>query len=331
MDGTIRVRSVVWASAAVVLTLLCTLLVMQEWRADAAPGDIDATWVPIEPCRLFDHRPSEEPFGGKKEPLVAGSPATQQVTGTVGNCTIPTSGVVAVSLNVTVVGSTAQSNLRLYPAEAAKEPVVSNLNWKAGDSATANKVDVKLSAAGAVKMAVANGSVNVIGDMVGYYTNSTLKGIAGVPGPAGPSGPVGPAGPSTVNGTVIVPINLRAAPPVTDGTLATLNGITVAVDCEGGEETIKVTTTESGGEIASMSHDPSQNGSDNDQHGAIDDTFSAGDVFIAGPGADNFSSDRQYTITYSAADGRNVTVQLVTEDNIGGVLCVVSGFAMGAP
>lgn len=151
---------------------------MQEWRADAAPGDSDATWVAVEPCRLFDYRPGEEPSDGKKTPLAAGTPATQQVTGNIGNCSIPTVGVVAVSMNVTVVQGTAQSNLRLYPADAATEPVVSNLNWKAGDSATANKVDVKLSSTGALKLANFSGNVNVIGDVVGYYTNTSLKELA---------------------------------------------------------------------------------------------------------------------------------------------------------
>jgi hypothetical protein len=172
MDGTIRVRTAAWFAAAVVISVFATLLVMQEWRADAATGDSDATWVAVEPCRLFDYRPGKEPLDGKKTPLVAGAPYTQQVTGTVGNCTIPTDEVVAVSMNVTIVSPTAQSNLRLYPADAASEPVVSNLNWLAGDSATPNKVDVKLSAAGAVKVAVANGTVDVVGDVVGYYTEA---------------------------------------------------------------------------------------------------------------------------------------------------------------
>jgi hypothetical protein len=175
MDGTIRMRTAAWFATAVVISVFATLLVMQEWRADAAPGDSDATWVAVEPCRLFDYRPGKEPSGGKKTPLAAGAQATQQVTGTVGNCKIPTTGVVAISMNVTIVSPTAQSNLRLYPADAAKEPVVSNLNWLAGDSAKANKVDVKLSAAGAVKVAVANGTVNVLGDIVGYYTDESLK------------------------------------------------------------------------------------------------------------------------------------------------------------
>ena len=148
MDGTIRLRTAAWFATAVVIAVFTTMLVMQEWRADAAPGDSDATWVAVEPCRLFDYRPGNEPAGGKKTPLAAGVPATQQVTGNIGNCSIPTTGVVAVSMNVTMAQGTAQANLRLYPADAAAEPVVSNLNWKAGDSATANKVDVKLSSTG---------------------------------------------------------------------------------------------------------------------------------------------------------------------------------------
>jgi hypothetical protein len=175
---TLRVRSMVWFATGVVLAVLATVLVMQTWRVDAAPGDTDSTFVPVAPCRLFDYRPGEHTGGGKKTPLAAGSPATQQVTGTVGNCVIPTTGVVAVAMNVTVVDGTAQSNLRLDPADVGR-PLVSNLNWKAGDSATANKVDVKLSpAAGEVKLANFSGSVNVIGDVVGYYTNSSLRELA---------------------------------------------------------------------------------------------------------------------------------------------------------
>jgi hypothetical protein len=177
MDGTIRVRTAAWFATAVVLSVFATVLVMQTWRVDAAPGDTGSTFVPITPCRLFDYRPGESPAGGKKTPLAAGSHATQQVTGTVGNCTIPTTGVVAVAMNVTIVNPTAQSNLRLFPANAAT-PLVSNLNWLAGQSPTPNKVDVKLSPAGAIKLANFNGVVNVIGDVVGYYTNSTLKELA---------------------------------------------------------------------------------------------------------------------------------------------------------
>jgi len=43
MDRTIRVRTAAWFATAVVLSVFATLLVMQEWRVDAAPGDSDAT------------------------------------------------------------------------------------------------------------------------------------------------------------------------------------------------------------------------------------------------------------------------------------------------
>ena len=195
MDGTIRIRSLAWFATGAVLALVCTLLVAQPWSADAAPGDDDATLFPVTPCRLFDFRPGQDPAGGKKTPLGAGEGAvhTQQVTGTVGDCTIPADAS-AVAMNVTIVNPTAQSNLRVYPADAAL-PTASNLNWLPGQSATPNKVDVKLSADGTIKLFNQNGTVNVLADVVGYYSGSTLTELAATAGVAGPQGPVGPAGP----------------------------------------------------------------------------------------------------------------------------------------
>ena len=136
---TLRVRSLVWFATGVVLTLLATLLVSQAWRADAAPGDTDATFVPVTPCRLFDTRPGEPPSGGKKSPLSAGASnaMVQKVTGSVGNCVGIPSDAVAVSLNVTIVAPSAQSNLRVFPADVSA-PVASNLNWLADQSPTPN-------------------------------------------------------------------------------------------------------------------------------------------------------------------------------------------------
>ena len=176
MDGVVRVRSAVWVPAAVVLTLVCALLATQPWSADAAPGDEDATVVPVTPCRLFDFRPGESPAGGKKTPLAAGAANayTQQVTGNVGNCSIP-AGAVAVAMNVTITDPTAQSNLRIYPANVTTVPLVSSLNWLPGQSPTPNKVDVKLSPSGEITLQNLNGTVNVLADVVGYYTNTSLR------------------------------------------------------------------------------------------------------------------------------------------------------------
>jgi len=169
---------VVWLATGVVLTLLATVLVAQAWRVDAAPGDTDSTFVPTTPCRLFDYRPAPDTVGPRATPLGAGEVHVQQVTGSNGNCigllAIPADAV-AVAMNVTAVNPTAQSNLRVYPADVATVPTVSNLNFSAGQSPVPNKVDVKLSPDGKIKLVNFNGSVSVVGDVVGYYTNSTLK------------------------------------------------------------------------------------------------------------------------------------------------------------
>jgi hypothetical protein len=178
---TLRVRSMVWFTTGVALTLLATVLVMQTWRVDAAPGDTDSTFVPTSPCRLFDYRPAPDTVGPRSAPLVAGQTHVQQVTGSNGDCTGPLaipSDAVAVAMNVTAVNPTAQSNLRVFPADVATAPIVSNLNFSAGQKPVPNKVDVKLSPDGKIKLLNHAGSVSVVGDVVGYYTNSTLVELA---------------------------------------------------------------------------------------------------------------------------------------------------------
>jgi hypothetical protein len=84
-----------------VLAVVSTLLVTQAWSANAAPGDTDATLVPITPCRLVDTR---EPG---QAPLNVGEIRTVEAHGTNGpivgsECTIPTDAV-GLSMNVTAV------------------------------------------------------------------------------------------------------------------------------------------------------------------------------------------------------------------------------------
>jgi hypothetical protein len=166
MDGTIRIRTAAVFATSIVIAVLCTLLVTQAWSAGAAPGDSDATFVPISPCRVVDQR--------QTTPMTSGGIVTQQITGTNGDCTIP-SDAIAVAMNVTITRPSAQSFLTVFPADLESPPNVSNLNWLATSSAIPNKVDVKLSPAGAVKFYNDNGTVVVIGDIVGYYTNATLQ------------------------------------------------------------------------------------------------------------------------------------------------------------
>lgn len=178
MDEMIRVRSVAVFATAMVVAVVCTLVVMHAWSVDAAPGDTDSTFVPTGGCRLVDTRPAPNNVGDRAAPLFAGDIFEVTVRGSNGGCTaasaIPTDAV-AVALNVTAVNATATSNIRLYPADLTSVPLLSNLNVTAGAPAVPNKVDVKMSPGGEIRVFNEFGSVNVIIDVVGYYTNSTLQ------------------------------------------------------------------------------------------------------------------------------------------------------------
>ncbi|MEM9513559.1 MAG: hypothetical protein AAGA42_01770 [Actinomycetota bacterium] len=179
MDATlkIRIRTIVWTVTVALLSIASTLIVVSAWSADASPGDTDATYVPTAGCRAFDLRPTPNQVGPRPAPLAAGEVYTQQISGGVGECVgaqaIPADAV-AVAMNVTAVGATAQTNLRLFPADLTEVPLLSNLNVSAGQAPFPNKVDVALSPGGAIKIFNQNGSVSVLGDIVGYYTNASL-------------------------------------------------------------------------------------------------------------------------------------------------------------
>ena len=136
-------------------------------NAASAPGGRSA-FVPITPCRLFDTRNDGNGVGARKTPLTGGEILAQQVTGTNGNCTIPLDAV-GIAFNVTTVNGTNASFLTVWPSDAPR-PLASNLNWVAGAPATPNKVDVKLSGDGKASFFSNAGTVDVIADIVGYYT-----------------------------------------------------------------------------------------------------------------------------------------------------------------
>ncbi len=170
------------------------------WHADAAPGDDDATYVPWPGCRLTDTRPGSQ-IGPRGEKLGANEVMTVEVYGDRGGCTgdlaIPNDAV-GLATNVTVVDPTAQSNIRVYRGDLLEPPLLSNLNVTPGAPPTPNKVDTQLAPDGTIKVYNFKGSVNVVIDVVGYYTAQSLLELAGQTGPPGPQGPQGPVGPSGI-------------------------------------------------------------------------------------------------------------------------------------
>ena len=171
---TLRVRSIVWFVTGVLLTTTATLMFANAWRVDAAPGDDDATFVSITPCRLADTRPAPARVATAGSLGVADT-QTFGVHGSNGECTIPTEAV-AVSLNVTALGATQQSFLTFWPDGA--QPLASSLNPAPGEPPTPNAVTVDLSAAGGFNVYNDVGSVNVVIDVNGYYIQGSLTDLA---------------------------------------------------------------------------------------------------------------------------------------------------------
>jgi len=167
----------------------------------ATGSSTPSTFTPITPCRLMDTRPGPNNVGPRNTPLAGGTPYTAQVTGTNGNCTIPTTAT-AVNLNVTSVAPSANGFLTVWPSDQTK-PLSSSLNWVAGQAPTPNSVTVALSTTGQVSFQASAGTVNLIADVTGYYEPAT-GGAQGPAGPAGPTGPTGPIGPQGTPGTGLV-------------------------------------------------------------------------------------------------------------------------------
>ncbi len=154
-------------AAAVIAAGGLTLPAAQATTTDG--GGAGAVFVPIVPCRLFDTRAGADNVGVRSSPIVGGEPIMQSVTGTNGNCSIPAQAT-GVSLNVTIANPDASSYLTLWPADAP-QPLASNLNWTPTSPPTPNKVDVKLSAKGTISIFNKFGKVDVLADVVGYYTD----------------------------------------------------------------------------------------------------------------------------------------------------------------
>jgi hypothetical protein len=93
----------------------------------------------------------------------------------VGRGNIP-AGAAAAIMNITVTGTTSAGYLSVFPDDACTVPLVSNLNFKPGDSVP-NLVVVRLSTstgcaveAGDVDVYNSAGTTHVISDVFGYFT-----------------------------------------------------------------------------------------------------------------------------------------------------------------
>jgi hypothetical protein len=124
-----------------------------------APPPAPGAYHPMPPTRILDTRSGS--------PLGAGQSIDVPITGQGG---VPSTGVTAVVMNVTVTRTSASSYLTVYPAGTVR-PVASNLNWVAGQTVP-NLVEVAVGSGGQVTAYNLAGSVDVIFDVAGYVSTT---------------------------------------------------------------------------------------------------------------------------------------------------------------
>ena len=124
---------------------------------------VAASFYTLAPCRVADTRNPTGPYGG---PALAANADRSFVIAN--QCGIPSTAT-AVSFNQTITQPTALGDLRLFPGGASL-PLVSTLNWKAGQT-RANNAIVSLGPSGDIVVHVdqASGTVHLIIDVNGYF------------------------------------------------------------------------------------------------------------------------------------------------------------------
>jgi len=178
-----------------------------------APSGSDGQYAPVTPSRVLDTRDGTG-TNGLKQPVGAAQMIAVQVA---------SAGQEAVVLNLTATNPTAATYLTVWP-DGAPQPVVSNLNVAAGQT-IANRVMVKVPANGKVDIYNAAGSVNVIADLNGSFTDGSaaasgtqfqgilpLRIVDSRAGTGSPGAPLGPGGsrPFTVAGANGIPSSATA-------------------------------------------------------------------------------------------------------------------------
>ncbi len=124
---------------------------------------VGPSYVVTSPKRILDTRHGT---GAPQRPVGPGGVVRLKVLGAGG---IPTSGVTAVTMNVTDADATASSYVTVYP-DGTSRPTASNLNFTAG-RVNPNLVTVRVGSDGYVDLYNAHGDVDLIADVEGYFTS----------------------------------------------------------------------------------------------------------------------------------------------------------------
>ena len=205
--------------------------VTRQGASNPTPGA--GLFNPLTPARIMDTR---DGTGGHAGPLIGDEAFSLQVTGSTthsgGSSGVPVTGVSAVVLNVTVTNPTASSSyLTVYPSDAAR-PITSNLNFVSGQTVP-NRVMVKLSNLGKVSVYNAAGSVHVVIDVAGWFTDGNINTTGGQFTGLTPvrildtrNGTGGIFGPVCGNQTIVVPVAGKGGVPALPTTQGAVMNVT---------------------------------------------------------------------------------------------------------
>ncbi|MGW0467753.1 hypothetical protein ACWDX6_21195 [Streptomyces sp. NPDC003027] len=134
------------------------------WIKGSTLTTVPGTYTPVTPARLMDTR---EGLGVPKAKVTPGSTVKLKVGGVAG---VPAENLTAVVLNVTATNPTATSFVSVYPY-GTQRTSASNLNFKAGQTVP-NLVTVPV-VNGWVEFYNRSGTVDLLADVAGYYTEGT--------------------------------------------------------------------------------------------------------------------------------------------------------------
>ncbi|MFF0752656.1 peptidoglycan recognition protein [Streptomyces sp. NPDC004267] len=129
--------------------------------------DTGSTFAPTGPARIMNTLAG---VGVPKAKIGPAATVSLQVTGTAG---IPSSGVTAVVMNVTATNPTTSGYVSVFPSGTVR-PTTSNLNFRAGQSIP-NLVIVPVGADGKISFYNHAGTVDLLGDITGYFTTDSTE------------------------------------------------------------------------------------------------------------------------------------------------------------
>lgn len=160
------------------LRSLCLNALLVLVALAAIPAEVHAAgpfqYHSLTPCRLIDTRNGSGASTSDDGPVgPRTNPGPYDVT-VKGFCGVPADAA-AVTINVTVLTPTQQGDLRIANLDASPFPVVSTLNYLAGEPALANGaiVPLKAGAGNDLRMVfgmVASGNLHILVDVTGYFT-----------------------------------------------------------------------------------------------------------------------------------------------------------------